>query len=86
MRLCTLPRPQARHCMHFTFSHGAQPDRPEPTLEIEQLRPFTAEIQRSGSRWHFPSSPDGAQWLCVQLPALGDEEGAEHAAKCSKTA
>jgi hypothetical protein len=64
--MCGL-RLQARHVIHFDFSHGASPDRDVPALTLREPPAYSVEIQRSPTAWHFPSAPDGAEWLCAPL-------------------
>ena len=67
LMLCFFRRWKARHVIHFDFSHGASPERDVPTLTLREPPPYSVEIQRSPTAWHFPSAPDGAEWLCAPL-------------------
>lgn len=51
--------------MRFDFSHGERPDRPPPELTLTEPPRFSVEIQRGAHGWHLPSSPHGAEWLCL---------------------
>ena len=56
---------QARHAIHFDFSHGASSGRAPPQISLTLPPSYSAETQMSSRGWHFPARPNAEEWLCA---------------------
>ena len=74
-----LARWQARHVIHYNFSHSAKEERPLPELETHEPLPYSVEIQSDESfeHWHLPIREE-------QLRRVRGEEQDTHGASAAE--